>query len=177
MAELTYCGNNALYSGLQNNTHRIGTIYECLRKGIGTGYHSGIDLEYLNDYEPIDDTSVYCGTSETLPDGYDRFATTGDCLRKGVGVGKIQRINDEFNLSPFISNFYNNNKKEILLIGMSIFVILIILIIKPKFFIQKETIVQSNGEIAVKTKFRKVRLILIILLMVLVFYQLIFIEI
>ena len=29
----------------------------------------------------------YCGDSEVLPDGYDRFGSRYECLRTGIGVG------------------------------------------------------------------------------------------
>jgi hypothetical protein len=88
MARQTYCGNNALNSGLINGTSVIGTRYGCLRKGIGVGLHLPIDLSYLGPYIPIDNTRSYCGNNPVLPAGYDRFGSCTECLRKGVGVGK-----------------------------------------------------------------------------------------
>ena len=80
-----YCGNNALFTGLVNGTHQIGTRYQCLRKGIGIG--SNLD-PYEEPYEPIDDTRIYCGKQNILPNGYDRLGTPPECLRRGIGVGK-----------------------------------------------------------------------------------------
>jgi hypothetical protein len=77
----TYCGNNAYE--LENK--RLGSRYECFRKGVGVGLNLPIVPER---YEPIDRYRVYCGNARRLPQGYNVMGTRADCLRKGVGVGK-----------------------------------------------------------------------------------------
>ena len=41
-----YCGNNRLNSSLLNGTVRLGTRYDCLKKGIMTGLNLPYDPEY-----------------------------------------------------------------------------------------------------------------------------------
>ena len=91
-----YCGNNLLSPSLIQNGGdcRLGTNYQCLKKGIGHGLHSPIDLEFLN-YEPIDPPEkIYCG-NPPLPDRYERFARRHNCLQKGIGIGKRIRLQRE----------------------------------------------------------------------------------
>jgi hypothetical protein len=93
----TYCGNNLLSPLLQANGGDciLGTNYQCLRKGIGYGMYSPIDLEFIN-YEPIDPPeNIYCGDKRSLPDKYERFGRRSSCLRKGVGIGKRIKIEKE----------------------------------------------------------------------------------
>lgn len=76
-----YCGNN--WHDVGNK--RIGTPYECLRKGVGKGLNS--DLTGFNpNYQAIIPDNTYCGTG-TPPTG-KRMGTPMSCLRKGVGIGK-----------------------------------------------------------------------------------------
>lgn len=79
--EQIYCGNNLYEVG----NKRIGTPYECLRKGIGQGFNS--DLTGFNpNYQAIIADNTYCGTG-TPPAG-KQMGTPTSCLRKGVGIGK-----------------------------------------------------------------------------------------
>jgi len=76
-----YCGNNLYEVG----NRRIGTPYECLRRGIGQGLNS--DLTGFNpNYQAIIADNTYCGTG-TPPVG-KQMGTPTSCLRKGVGIGK-----------------------------------------------------------------------------------------
>lgn len=76
-----YCGNNLYEVG----NRRIGTPYECLRRGIGQGLNS--DLTGFNpNYQAIIADNTYCGTG-TPPAG-KQMGTPTSCLRKGVGIGK-----------------------------------------------------------------------------------------
>ena len=76
-----YCGNNLYEVG----NRRIGTPYECLKKGIGQGRNS--DLTGFNpNYQAIIADNTYCGTG-TPPAG-KQMGTPTSCLRKGVGIGK-----------------------------------------------------------------------------------------
>jgi len=78
----TYCGNNRFEIGLR----RLGTPYECLKKGIGYGLHSDLS-DYNPNYDPIiPAVPTYCGMG-VLPEGVQQ-GTPASCLRKGVGVGK-----------------------------------------------------------------------------------------
>jgi hypothetical protein len=79
-----YCGNNLFEVG----NRRIGTSYECLRKGIGQGLNADIS-SFNPNYQAIIADNTYCGTGP-LPDG-KQMGTPTSCLRKGVGVGmKLQ---------------------------------------------------------------------------------------
>ena len=76
-----YCGNNMYNVG----TRRIGTPYECLRKGIGQGLNS--DLTNFNPYyRAIIIDNSYCGTG--IPHANKQMGTPTSCLRKGIGIGK-----------------------------------------------------------------------------------------
>jgi hypothetical protein len=81
-----YCGNN-LYDVANK---RIGTPYECLKKGVGQGYRS--DLSNFNPrYQAIITDNMYCGTGP--PPVGKVMGTPTACLRKGVGIGKKLRYN------------------------------------------------------------------------------------
>ena len=88
------CSNNKLAKDVLSGLKRIGTRYECLRKGFGQGYYNGkSDTDYTEVYEPITIDKFYCGTKLKLPKKYNRFGTLPDCLRKGwtIGIQKKQR--------------------------------------------------------------------------------------
>ena len=89
-----YCGNNARDTGLQNGSKVLGTRYQCLKKGIGRGLHEPI-FEYNQDYEPIEQTKLFCGNGNALPRDKDRFGTRDECLRKGFAVGQKQKYERE----------------------------------------------------------------------------------
>jgi hypothetical protein len=81
MSREIYCGNNLYDVG----NKRIGTPYECLRKGIGKGLNS--DLTGFNpNYQAIIPDNTYCGTGR--PPAGKRRGTPTSCLRKGLGIGK-----------------------------------------------------------------------------------------
>jgi hypothetical protein len=81
MNQQIYCGNNLYEIG----NRRIGTPYECLRKGVGQGLHS--DLTGFNpNYQAIIADNIYCGTG-IVPPG-KQLGTPTSCLRKGIGIGK-----------------------------------------------------------------------------------------
>ena len=81
MSRQIYCGNNLYDLG----NKRIGTPYECLRKGIGKGLNS--DLTGFNpNYQAIIPDNTYCGTGR--PPAGKRRGTPTSCLRKGLGIGK-----------------------------------------------------------------------------------------
>lgn len=76
-----YCGNNLYEVG----NRRIGTPYECLKKGVGQGLNS--DLTGFNpNYQAIIADNMYCGTG--APPAGKQMGTPTACLRKGVGIGK-----------------------------------------------------------------------------------------
>jgi hypothetical protein len=91
-----YCGNNRLYRHPDQNIDVIfGTNYRCLKKGFGSGFHSQeVDLSILNPYQAIDNRKIYCGSSENLPNGYDRVGNSADCFQKGFAIGKIKRARE-----------------------------------------------------------------------------------
>lgn len=88
---ILYCGNNRLNPNVVAGLAEIGTNYRCLRKGFGAGFHSPVDMSFLDDYEPIDERKIYCGDNDDLPQGYDRIGNLPACFQKGFGVGKRQR--------------------------------------------------------------------------------------
>ena len=82
-----YCGNNRNNPKVVNGQQRIGTKYTCLRAGIGVGKNLPYDPSYLNEYIPIDNRRIYCGTHR-LPENYDYSGSLRECYTIGVGVGK-----------------------------------------------------------------------------------------
>jgi len=128
-----YCGNNQLNSGLINGTSRIGTRYQCLRKGIGLGRSLPYDKDYDGPFQPIDPTKIYCGNDNALPAGYDRLGSNATCLQKGVAIGKVQKA--EFR--PIIGSI---NKKFYLLILYLLIIIstfFVLFFTKPSFMVKK----------------------------------------
>ena len=79
-----YCGNNR--EKLRGK--RMGTRYECFKKGIGVGLNLPYDPDYDMKYEPIDNIRIYCGKENILPIDYNVMGNPRTCLQKGVGVGK-----------------------------------------------------------------------------------------
>jgi hypothetical protein len=76
-----YCGNNLYEVG----NRRIGTPYECLRRGIGQGLKSDL-TDFNPNYQAIIADNTYCGTG--APPAGKQMGTPTSCLRKGVGIGK-----------------------------------------------------------------------------------------
>lgn len=89
----TYCGNDANFPGLAAGTHVIGTNYQCMQKGIGTGRDLPYDANFAVVYAPIDGRRFYCGNAAVPPvgGGYFAMGSPSKCLQIGVGVGKAQR--------------------------------------------------------------------------------------
>ena len=83
-----YCGNNARDERLVAGDLVLGTRHGCMRKGVGVGLNMETDPSYRGEYEPIDETRIYCGNAEQLPEGYDRYGSLTACLQKGVAIGK-----------------------------------------------------------------------------------------
>jgi hypothetical protein len=137
MAEI-YCGNNALHPDLLNGTKIMGTKYQCLKKGIGSGLNAPFDADYALPYQPIDDRKIYCGNQNLLPPGYDRMGNAPQCLQKGVGIGKVQRAQQDPNVIGVVNDGVisvngNKNKKKKLLITIGIIIFLLMYITKPNF--------------------------------------------
>jgi hypothetical protein len=91
MAQRTYCGNNNNYIGLLRGTHRLGTNYECLRKGIGAGSRLPYDQDYSLNYNPVDTRKFYCGNGAEVPAEYFAVGSPSKCLALGIGIGKSQK--------------------------------------------------------------------------------------
>jgi hypothetical protein len=89
----TFCGRE---NYLPNGYKTFGTNYQCLRKGIGTG------IAVTENQIKNGDTSIrnkvlkkskkgknYCGTQDTLPEGYRKRGDRYSCLKKGYGLGMM----------------------------------------------------------------------------------------
>ena len=105
-----YCGNNRLSPQIVIDGDRIGTRYECLKKGIGIGKNLPFDPAYAVGYKPIDKTKIYCGKKKRKPAGYDRMGSPPACLQIGVGIGKRIRAKQKRRAIPRISP--KNKKKK-----------------------------------------------------------------
>ena len=93
MAVYIYCGNN-LYE-LNKNNFKLGTRYECLKKGIGKGLSLPVDPKYKGKYKPIIPNNIYCGDKLRSPDKNKRLGTPSGCLQKGIGIGKKLKAKKE----------------------------------------------------------------------------------
>jgi len=79
--ERIYCGNNLYEVG----NRRIGTPYECLKKGVSQGLRSNL-TGFNPNYQAIIPDNTYCGTK--APPMGKQLGTPMSCLRKGFGIGK-----------------------------------------------------------------------------------------
>lgn len=89
-----YCGNNRRHPDIVQGRKVIGSRYKCFKKGFGQGLKEPV-LNHLDEYEPIDETRIYCGDKRALPEGKDRFGTPSECLRKGFGVAQKVKYDAE----------------------------------------------------------------------------------
>ena len=135
-----YCGNNKMNRRLLNNEVEIGSRSKCLKKGFGIGINKPIDLDYLGEYEPIYIDKFFCGDDENdAPNDY-RMGTLPQCLQRGVAIGKLQKAqnNDSGdNFSNELDSEHNFILKITLILFIDIIYILIIMYLKPKFFLNK----------------------------------------
>ena len=137
-----YCGNNNLHQPLINGEVELGTRYTCLKKGIGTGLNLPYDANYASDYEPIDNTRIYCGNNENLPRNYDRFGNLPQCLQTGVAIGKRQKALN-YNFSE---NFVKTKMFFIIYIILLIIYTVIIIVLKPYFLLKNTTNINTANE-------------------------------
>jgi len=142
-----YCGNNRLHRNLTNGSVRLGTRYECLKKGIVTGLNMPYDDDYSYDYEPIDDTKIYCGNNDQLPENYDMFGNLPACLRKGIGIGKKQKVENENDDGG--GDVYQKSENSYTVFFLIFFVLkitiaLLLIYFKPKFIIKNQKTKQIN---------------------------------
>jgi hypothetical protein len=82
-----YCGDS---DRLPEDYDRVGSLPQCLKKGIGIGMSlpDSYRDEYLDRPPKLPPTErLYCGSKDELPVEYDDFDTRPNCLRRGVGVG------------------------------------------------------------------------------------------
>jgi hypothetical protein len=109
-----YCGNNALDPGLISGEKILGSNYRCLKKGVGVGLNLPYDDLYIQPYQPIDNTKIYCGTKQNIPQGYDRRGNLPECFRKGVGVGRKIKTTKEkpFNIRMTTKKIKNKKVKS-----------------------------------------------------------------
>jgi hypothetical protein len=143
-----YCGNNQLDPEIVNGTSEIGTRHTCLRKGIGVGLNLPYDEKYRGDYQAIDNTRIYCGNQEILPNGYDRFGNISQCLQKGVALGKRQKaLRDPPNPTTQV---LKKNFKYIIFILLCTSVFLLMYFLKPFFIIRYD---ENNNKIIIWEKF------------------------
>ena len=135
-----YCGNNALHDDIVINGKVIGNRYQCLRKGIGSGLNMPLDISYAGEYVPIDDTKIYCGNQDILPEGYNRLGNNPQCLQKGVAIGKRTKA---LRGGTTIS-FLKDNIFILFYIVVEILFFIIMYYIKPS-FLTKVIYDQSNN--------------------------------
>lgn len=150
MSNNIYCGNNKLNKYLLNNTKILGTRYKCLKIGIQKGKSLPLDEDYLDLYEPIDNTKIYCGNSNSLNNNYDRFGNLPECLQKGIGIGKKIKADESQNDGGDEHKYLNIfNIKFLFFIIFEIILFLILFISKPNFIIQ-------NSDKKIKNSYKKI---------------------
>jgi hypothetical protein len=148
-----YCGNNKLDKRLETGTHRIGSNYECLKKGIGTGLHMPYDPSYADPYSAIDIRKFYCGKMKKIPREYFDTGSPSICLRTGIGIGLSQRAKKgpDNNLSmKFSSSHSQKYFPFILLIIINITILCVLYYAKPSFVTKTD---KSHRISINKTKF------------------------
>jgi hypothetical protein len=100
-----YCGNNLYELG----NRRIGSPYQCLKKGIGRGLH--LDLTDFNpNYSPIIPDNTYCGNNNPPPGKV--IGTPASCLRKGIGIGKKMQYDQRGIMPPPLPPQRGINRQE-----------------------------------------------------------------
>ena len=136
----TYCGNNINFPGLVAGTHVSGTNYQCLRRGIGVGYHLPYDAAYAQPHMPIDQRRFYCGNAPVPPPagGYFAVGSASKCMQIGVGVGKARKAGQG---PPWGMNFIRYYLPFLLFFSVVGSILAVGIVVKPKFIskIDKET--------------------------------------
>lgn len=111
MSDKIYCGNNKLSPKLTEENHRIGTPYQCMRKGIGVGLNLPVDKDAAAPYKPIVEKTFYCGKKESdMPVKLERMGSPTECLRAGIAIGKKKKA-DEFIEKRKIRNRKKRSKR------------------------------------------------------------------
>ena len=84
----TYCGSDLL---VPEEYDRMGTRFQCLKKGIGIGMAMpNAQRDAIINRPPTligPRPNVYCGNGDVLPPNYTSLGNPYQCLRKGVGAG------------------------------------------------------------------------------------------
>ena len=137
-----YCGNNNLHQPLIDGEVELGTRYKCLKKGIGTGLNLPYDSNYALDYEPIDDTRIYCGNNDVLPRNYDRFGNLPQCLQKGVALGKRQKALNYIFIQEFVKS-----KMFFIIYILLLIVYTVVIIVTKLFFLLQNVDINTNENI------------------------------
>ena len=133
-----YCGNNRQNIKLINGQLDIGSRSKCFKKGFGVGFNQPVDPDYLGAYEPIYVDKIYCGDNVNNAPNNHRMGTLPQCLQKGVAIGKLQKAqnNDSGdNFSNELDSEHNFILKITLILFIDIIYIIIIMYLKPKFFL------------------------------------------
>ena len=110
MSVYIYCGNN-LYE-LNKNNIKLGTRYECLKKGIGKGLSLPVDPKYKGKYKSIIENKIYCGDKLRSPDKSKKLGTPSSCLQHGIGIGKKLKAKRESEKKSKKKEKKKSKKKE-----------------------------------------------------------------
>ena len=108
-----YCGNNKLSKDLLSGIKKLGTRYDCLRRGFGAGYNSKKNVDsYGDNYEPLTEDKFYCGKQKLLSNSYSRFGTLADCFRRGYGLGLKKKFLNKNSVSKSKKKSRKKSKKK-----------------------------------------------------------------
>lgn len=140
---MIYCGNNANHQSLLNGQKRLGTRYECLMKGKAIGLSQPVDPNFMIPYSPIVNDSKYCGNTDVLPNGYNRFGSLDECYRVGVGVGKRVKASGIDRIEHINMNIHKNNP---ILVPLFLFLSIFSIFFMSFYFIKPSIITKTKPD-------------------------------
>lgn len=127
-----YCGNNELHPDLISGQKIPGTRSECLQKGRRIGFSQAIDPSYSGEYRPLyENPKIWCNESIPTPDDHI-LGNLPMCLQRGIGQAKAIKARGGF------QDMIKSNGGKIFITILTLGIIVLVGIIKPKFVCYKD---------------------------------------